>query len=205
MAPTARASASPTATGFRKRIALTFDDGPNPATTPKVIEVLKAHHAPADVLQQRRALRHAGAKDLAAQIAADPDYILANHSQHHLNLAQQTAAEGRERDRPHRRADPRRRRDPEVLPVPVRQLDLQLDEAGPRRGYIVTGWHIDSADWCYAAGGGVCKKSTFKYVPDEMRGDMKRLRAVAGPARPTAASSCSTTSTSRPPITSTRS
>jgi peptidoglycan/xylan/chitin deacetylase (PgdA/CDA1 family) len=37
----------PDRSGFAKRIALTFDDGPNPATTPKVIEVLKRHHAPA--------------------------------------------------------------------------------------------------------------------------------------------------------------
>ncbi|MBA3540395.1 MAG: hypothetical protein H0T79_12345 [Deltaproteobacteria bacterium] len=45
--------------------------------------------------------------------------------------------------------------------------------------------HIDSADWCYAAGNGTCKKSTFKYVPDEMRGDMaayvmQQVRATNG-------------------------
>lgn len=41
------------------------------------------------------------------------------------------------------------------------------------RGYFVTGWHIDSADWCYAAGGGYCKPATFQYVPDSMRRDYK--------------------------------
>jgi hypothetical protein len=39
-------------------------------------------------------------------------------------------------------------------------------------GYISTGWHVDSADWCFAAGHGVCPKATFKYVPDDMRSDM---------------------------------
>src|SRR5262245_12917138 len=33
--------------GFNKHVALTFDDGPNPATTPAIIRILKAHHAPA--------------------------------------------------------------------------------------------------------------------------------------------------------------
>ena len=37
----------PDRSGFNKRIALTFDDGPSPATTPQVIEVLKRHNAPA--------------------------------------------------------------------------------------------------------------------------------------------------------------
>ena len=40
------------------------------------------------------------------------------------------------------------------------------------KGYVVTGWHIDSADWCYAAGGGTCSRSTFRYVPDPLRSNM---------------------------------
>jgi hypothetical protein len=42
-------------------------------------------------------------------------------------------------------------------------------------GYAVTGWHIDSADWCFASGkGGVghCDASVFKYVETQYRDDM---------------------------------
>ena len=42
-------------------------------------------------------------------------------------------------------------------------------------GYTITGWHVDTADWCFASGtGGVghCAKSTFKWVPDGFRSDM---------------------------------
>ena len=163
----------PDRTGFAKRIALTFDDGPNPATTPKVIQVLKAHHAPATFFTNGSRYAAPGAKALAAQIAADPDYLLANHTQNHLNLGQQTAAKvASEIDRTDaliREAG----ESPKYLRFPFGSSTCSSMKQARDRGYIVTGWHIDSADWCYAAGGGVCKKSTFKYVPDEMRGDMK--------------------------------
>lgn len=163
----------PDRSGFGKRIALTFDDGPNPATTPKVISVLKAHHAPATFFNNGSRYATAGAKELAAQIAADPDFILANHSQHHLNLAQQSASKVATEidgtDALIRAAG----ETPKYFRFPFGSSTCATMKQAKDRGYIVTGWHIDSADWCFAAGGGVCKKSTFKYVPDEMRSDMK--------------------------------
>src|SRR5262245_3873923 len=33
----------PDNSGFGKRVALTFDDGPNPLTTPTVLDILKEH------------------------------------------------------------------------------------------------------------------------------------------------------------------
>jgi peptidoglycan/xylan/chitin deacetylase (PgdA/CDA1 family) len=162
----------PDRTGFGKRIALTFDDGPNPATTPRVIEILKAHNAPATFFINGRKLDVAGGRDLAAQIAADPDFILANHSQNHTNLAEQSATkvvdEIMRTDAGIRAAG----ETPRYFRFPFGSSTCSSMAAVRTRGYISTGWHIDSADWCYAAGGGYCKKSTFKYVPDEMRDSM---------------------------------
>jgi peptidoglycan/xylan/chitin deacetylase (PgdA/CDA1 family) len=162
----------PDRTNFNKRIALTFDDGPNPATTPKVIEVLKAHHAPATFFINGSRLGSQAARDIAARVAADPDFILANHSQNHINLALQTAAKV---------ADEVTRTDtliraagetPKYFRFPFGSAACSSKAYVQSKGYIVTGWHIDSADWCYASGNGVCKKSTFQYVPDELRSDM---------------------------------
>jgi hypothetical protein len=53
-------------------------------------------------------------------------------------------------------------------------------------GYRVTGWHIDSADWCFASrGDGTCPSRTFRYVPDQFRKDlegyvMSQVRAKDG-------------------------
>lgn len=162
----------PDRTNFNKRIALTFDDGPNPATTPQVMAILRRHNAKAAFFINGSKLGVAGATDLAREIAADPQFILANHSHRHQNLATLEAS---------------------VVATEIDRTDALIKSAGeiPRffrfpfgssncgtmgqvrtRGYISTGWHIDSADWCFAAGGGVCKPSTFKYVPDEYRSSM---------------------------------
>jgi len=175
----------PDRTGFAKRIALTFDDGPNPETTPKVIEVLKRHAAPATFFTNGSRYSSQAAIDLAAQIAADPDFILANHSQGHINLALQSAAKvASEIDRTDtliRAAGAT----PRYFRFPFGSSTCSSKQAAEARGYIVAGWHIDSADWCYAAGGGICKKSTFKFVPDELRADMtayvmSQVRATNG-------------------------
>ena len=161
----------PDRSGFDHHIALTFDDGPNPATTPKIIAILKKHHAPATFFNNGMRYTSPEAKALAAQIAHDPDYMLGNHSQNHLDLAHQTAAK---------------------LASEIDQTDVLIRAAGSPakyfrfpfgsstcagvaavhdRGYIFVGWHIDSADWCFQAGHGTCKPATFKYVPDAMRSD----------------------------------
>ncbi len=162
----------PDRTGFNKRIALTFDDGPNPVTTPQVIQVLKAHNAPAAFFINGSKTSSAAGKALAAQIAADPDFILASHSQNHLNLAEQTPAkvitEIMGTDAALRTAG----ETPKYFRFPFGSSTCSSMDAVRTRGYISTGWHIDSADWCYAAGNGYCRKSTFKYVPDEMRASM---------------------------------
>lgn len=164
----------PDRTGFNKRVVLTFDDGPNPATTPQVMEILRRHSAPATFFINGSRLSKPGAKEIAAEIAADPSFILANHSQSHSNLAQQTAAKV---------ADEIDRTDagiraageiPRYFRFPFGSSTCGTMQQVRSRGYISTGWHIDSADWCFAAGGGVCPKSTFRYVPDDMRDSMTR-------------------------------
>jgi peptidoglycan/xylan/chitin deacetylase (PgdA/CDA1 family) len=171
--------------GFGKHVALTFDDGPNPATTPAVIEVLKRHHAPATFFNNGSRYAAPGAAALAARIAADPDYLLGNHSQHHLNLAVESdatvATEIDQTDRLIRAAGP----SPRYFRFPFGSATCADRAAVESRGYVITGWHIDSADWCYAAGGGTCAKATFKYVPDELRDDMRgyvmsQVRATGG-------------------------
>lgn len=162
----------PDRTGFGKRIALTFDDGPNPATTPRVIEVLKAHHAPATFFINGSKLSVPGATDIARRIAADPDFILGNHSQNHLNLAEQSLTKvASEMDRTAAGVTAAGET-MKYFRFPFGSSTCATMNLVKERGWISTGWHIDSADWCYAAGGGTCKKSTFKYVPDDQRGDM---------------------------------
>ncbi len=162
----------PDRNGFDKHVALTFDDGPNPATTPQIIAILKKHHAPATFFNNGIRYAVAGAKELAAQIAADPDYLLGNHSQHHLDLSKESAtkvaSEVALTDTLIRAAG----ETPKYFRFPFGAASCAAKAHVEGLGYTVVGWHIDSADWCYAAGHGTCKKATFKYVPDALRSDM---------------------------------
>lgn len=73
-----------------KVIALTFDDGPDPATTPRILEILKAHHVVATFCE------------VGTQVAAHPEltkrivregHQLCNHTVHHVEGLEQKPAD----------------------------------------------------------------------------------------------------------------
>jgi len=70
-------------TGAAKKLALTFDDGPNPAITPKLLELLAKHKAPATFFLVGKFVRECPAlvKEIAAQ-----GHVLGNHTETHPNL-----------------------------------------------------------------------------------------------------------------------
>jgi peptidoglycan-N-acetylglucosamine deacetylase len=160
--------------GFGKKIALTFDDGPNPATTPKVLQILRRQNVPATFFTNGTRYSVNGARAVAMEIAADPSFILANHSQRHIDLSKQSSATVRveidKTDALIRGAG----ESPRYFRFPFGAATCSAKQIAQAKGYIVTGWHIDSADWCYAAGNGYCKPATFRYVPDDMRSSMRK-------------------------------
>jgi peptidoglycan/xylan/chitin deacetylase (PgdA/CDA1 family) len=66
-----------------RRLALTFDDGPNPEATPRILDTLSAEQVPAAFfLLGRHVERH---PELARRIAAE-GHALGNHGFHHRKL-----------------------------------------------------------------------------------------------------------------------
>jgi peptidoglycan-N-acetylglucosamine deacetylase len=70
-------------------IALTFDDGPNDAVTPKLLEVLARHKVRATFFAIGDYVRQQ--PDLTRQVLA-AGHILGNHTMHHPDLSIQSAA-----------------------------------------------------------------------------------------------------------------
>jgi peptidoglycan-N-acetylglucosamine deacetylase len=162
----------PDRSGLDRRIALTFDDGPNPATTPQVLATLRAHGVPAAFFINGSRVGSDAARALAREIAEDPAFILANHTWSHRNMKTLGATEAaRQIDRA-TEVIATAGAEPRWFRFPYGASTCATARMARDRGYTVTGWHIDSADWCYAAGGGRCPASTFRYVPDDVRGDM---------------------------------
>jgi peptidoglycan/xylan/chitin deacetylase (PgdA/CDA1 family) len=157
---------------FDGKVHLTFDDGPNPVTTPKIMETLRRHNAPATFYINGSRVRDDATRAIARAIVDDPLFTLANHSWSHENMSRQ---------------------DTDTAIFQIEATTEVIEAAGGEanyfrfpygastcgtmnlvrdRGYTSTGWHIDSADWCFASGGGFCRESTFRHVPDQFRDDM---------------------------------
>jgi peptidoglycan-N-acetylglucosamine deacetylase len=75
--PTARHATSP------RKLAITFDDGPNPVITPKLLDLLDRHRAPATFFVVGRYVREC--PELVREISAR-GHLVGNHTQTHPNL-----------------------------------------------------------------------------------------------------------------------
>jgi len=158
--------------GFQKRVALTFDDGPNPETTPAVLDLLAAHQIQATFFINGNKVSSDAARAVLARERGE-GHLIGNHSQTHADFQDMTSSA--------------------QMTAAVADTQVVLQSAGITPGYFrfpfgsatcsamgivqgfglkVTGWNVDSADWCFAAGQGRCPRSTFKYVPNSYRDDM---------------------------------
>lgn len=66
-----------------RNLALTFDDGPNPAITPKLLDLLDRYHAKATFFLVGKFVRES--PGLVKEIAAR-DHLIGNHTETHPNL-----------------------------------------------------------------------------------------------------------------------
>ncbi|NLH95519.1 MAG: polysaccharide deacetylase family protein [Synergistaceae bacterium] len=67
----------------QKWVALTFDDGPHPNTTPRLLSILKAHHAKAIFFLV--GMMAEAYPDLVLE-EQQAGHLIANHTYHHVNL-----------------------------------------------------------------------------------------------------------------------
>jgi peptidoglycan-N-acetylglucosamine deacetylase len=125
-----------------RRIALTFDDGPDPATTPAILDVLARHGMRATFfLVGERAARH---PDLVRRIAGE-GHEIGNHSWDHPSLPtlpSRAVADQLRRTRaalaPHGEA---------LMRPPFGNQTLRTWLAARRLGYRVVIWTVMGEDW----------------------------------------------------------
>jgi cellulose synthase/poly-beta-1,6-N-acetylglucosamine synthase-like glycosyltransferase/peptidoglycan/xylan/chitin deacetylase (PgdA/CDA1 family) len=137
---------------FDKRVALTFDDGPDPQWTPKILSILEAEHVPATFfIIGSNAEANPG---LVQRMVADGDEV-GNHTYTHPNLAD-TSREGVRLElnatqrlfealtgrslrlfRPPYLGDAEPTDVDELIPVEIAQS----------MGYVTVGEHVDPLDW----------------------------------------------------------
>ena len=158
---------------FDKALALTFDDGPSLSTTPEVLDILARHNVKATFFINGSRVTSDEHRALLRRMLEE-GHLLGNHTWSHANATEVSTS---------------------TLRSQIERTKQVLDEVGApvgffrfpfgssscstastvrEYGYKITGWHIDTADWCFASstgGVGYCSPRTFRYVPDVYRAD----------------------------------
>ena len=155
-------------------VALTFDDGPSHLTTPGILEVLRDFQAPATFFVLGIQLEDSRNWDVIEEIVDDPLFTLANHSWDHQNQADLSLAAHRAQVDDTNDLIRTFGVEPEFFRFPYGSSTCDTADYVREQGMRVTGWHIDTADWCYAATGdtGECLQDDYWRIPEEYEADM---------------------------------
>jgi peptidoglycan/xylan/chitin deacetylase (PgdA/CDA1 family) len=128
-----------------RRIALTFDDVPDPRFTPNVLDILKRKgvHATFFVVGTR-AKKH---PDLVRRIHRE-GHVIGNHSYSHPDFSEMPIAKVKEQIR--RTEDVLRKLigfKPRLVRPPYGEILAGQLEWAKKSGYTVVNWDVDSSDW----------------------------------------------------------
>lgn len=152
----------------RGTIALTFDDGPNPATTPIVLDTLKKHGAKATFFILGGKV--AGNEKLIRRIL-DEGHHIANHSYNHPNFHNLSVVDAKNQiyqtDKLLKQFTT-----PKYMRFPFGNSTCDAIDYAESIGYNVVGWNIDTCDWAFANTGTVSDKSNKTcQAPASLRSD----------------------------------
>ncbi len=136
----------------KKRVAFTFDDGPEPGQTEHILEVLKKYDISAAFFMiGKKAQEHPG---LVAKVHAAGHQVIGNHSWDHPNF--------HDIDKSEQAAQVLRNEtilandlQPKLFRYPYGNSTCDTNDLVRSRGYKIVGWHIDSCDWAFDKTGSV--------------------------------------------------
>lgn len=154
------------------KVALTFDDGPTADVTPRVLEVLRRHEVPATFFYVGGNAADLAVDALIEDVVADPLFTIANHTWDHVDLLGVSTEDAADQMAATNALLAEYGVQPSFFRFPYGEGTCAQVDAARALGMHVTGWHIDTADWCYAMGEGWCDPGSYWRVPDEWRDDM---------------------------------
>jgi len=138
----------------RLRVALTFDDGPEPGQTEQILAVLAKYNITAAFFMiGEKMQRH---PDLVARVRESHHQIIGNHSWNHPNFHEISAAlQAEEVLREDALLAAGGTAGQKLFRYPFGNASCQTNALVRDRGYRIVGWHIDSCDWAFEKTGAV--------------------------------------------------
>jgi peptidoglycan/xylan/chitin deacetylase (PgdA/CDA1 family) len=160
---------------FGGRIALTFDDGPHLTHTVSIVDTLRARNIPATFFVLGQRVADMSTWTLVDELVADPLFDLANHSWDHPDFTTLAPIARRAQIEDTQDILATFGADSPFFRFPFGSSNCATHDDVTDRGYSVTGWHIDTADWCYANLGvpGTCTQDDYWRIPLEYESDMR--------------------------------
>lgn len=141
-----------------RKIALTFDDGPEPGQTEYILDILERQKIPATFFVIGSKADHH--QKLIQQIVASRIHLVANHSWDHPNFhditSQAQSAEVLNTDRLIKKLDM-----PKLFRYPYGNSSCETNALLHQEGYHIVGWHVDTCDWAYDKEGKVTDREAI--------------------------------------------
>ena len=136
-------------TSAEKKVALTFDDGPHPIYTPRILELLDEYAVPATffVIGQNVDNYPEAFKKLL-----ESGCEIGNHTYHHRNVSNMSEADIREElEKTEAAISKFSNIKPTLLRPPEGSFGKHLEKVCIEKKYDVILWSIDTRDWEYAS------------------------------------------------------
>ncbi len=128
-----------------KKIALTFDDVPDPRFTGKVLDVLKEHHVKATFFAVgERAKKHPGLVKRMHQ----EGHAIGNHSYNHAQLNKLSLHKFKDQiERTNQVIKSITGIEPRLIRPPYGEINEEQLQWARKNGFKVVNWNVDSLDW----------------------------------------------------------
>ena len=139
-----------------RRVALTFDDGPEPGQTEIILDVLARHQIRATFFMiGHKVQQH---PELVERVRAAGHLVIANHSWDHPNFHDVSIeAQAQEVIKAEAVLAPDLQQ-VRLFRYPYGNSSCETNALLRERGYRIVGWHVDSCDWAFDRTGTVDSK-----------------------------------------------
>lgn len=135
-----------------RQVVLSFDDGPEPGQTERILALLDKYRIPASFFMiGAKAHRH---PELAALVRAHPRAVVGNHSWDHPNFHDIAPAE-QQAELLKSDAEFPATEGAKLFRYPYGNSSCEANEQLHQLQYRIVGWHVDSCDWAFDHNGSV--------------------------------------------------
>lgn len=130
----------------KNEVVLTFDDGPDPDVTPKILDILKKENIKAVFFVLGESVASEKNIEIIKRINAE-GHIIGNHTYSHKNLVRLTDEEIKTEILKTEELIKSFLSSPKLLRPPFGAINIRVNRILSELGYLPVMWNVDTMDW----------------------------------------------------------